>query len=155
MLRSPLGCGWSLRGTHPELGYRSPSLVPSLSAAGYVLGQADVDQEEVLHVFHIEGRREFHELEELGTAPPPVCDKCKGCRDCTFRRRRLTPEEQEIVARVEREMKVDTLTGEITASYPWKKCERRMVDNRQQASRVQETMEKTHGAGGHARQLRR
>ena len=64
----------------------------------------------------------FTELNELGTSPPPVCLKCRGCRDCTFRRKRLSPEDQEVVMRVEREMKVDSVSGKITAAYPWKNC---------------------------------
>ena len=39
-------------------------------------------------------------------------------------------------------MKIDALTGDITACYPWKKCAERMMDNRKQAERVQTTMEK-------------
>ena len=38
-------------------------------------------------------------------------------------------------------MKVDDISGIITAKYPWKPCVRRMVDNRRQAVRVQSTME--------------
>ena len=106
------------------------------------MSQAQDSEEEVLQVYHIRSSSEFCELDELGTAPPPVCLKCKGCRECTFRRRRLTPEEQEVVSRVEREMRVDTISGTITASYPWKKCVRCMVNNRRQAQRVQESMEK-------------
>ena len=142
LLKSPLGCGWSLRGTHPDLKHASHQLPPSLSAAAYALRQADLESEEVCQLYHIQSAREFHELDELGTTPPPVCLRCKGCRDCTFRRRRLTPDEQEVVSRVEREMQVDSVTGIITARYPWKNCVRRMVDNRQQARKVQETMER-------------
>ena len=118
LLRSPLGCGWSLRGSHPDLQYTGPQLSPSLSAAAYVLGQANQDQEEECQVYHLQNVQEFHELDELGTAPPPVCLRCKGCRECTFRRRRLTPEEQEVVSRVESEMRVDSVTGVITAAIP-------------------------------------
>ena len=142
LLESPLGCGWSLRGTHPDLQHASPRMLPSLSATAYALEQAMSSPDEELRVFHIGGQPEFHELDELGTAPPPVCLRCKGCRECTFRRRRLSPAEQEVVSRVEREMSVDTITGTITASYPWKNCVNRMMDNRRQAQRVQETMEK-------------
>ena len=151
ILQSPLGCGWSLRGTHSRLQYSSARLAPSLSATAYMLRQAEADIDQEFQVFHLQSREEFHELDELGTAPPPVCLKCRGCRDCTFRRKRLTPEEQEVVTRVEREMHVDTLTGTITAKYPWKNCVKRMVDNRRQAERIQETMERhmcqvgTHG----------
>ena len=53
--------------------------------------------------------------------------------------------------RVEKEMKVDSITGKITAGYPWKNCVNRMVDNRRQAQRVQESMEKHMiDAGTHA-----
>ena len=151
LLRSPLGCGWSWRGTYPDLQHSSPQMSPSLSAAAYVLQQAYQDPGEIAQLYHIQNVREFNELSELGTAPPPVCLRCKGCRDCTFRRRRLTPEEQEVVSRVESEMRIDSLTGIITASYPWKNCVRRMVDNRRQAQKVQETMEKHMvDAGTHA-----
>ena len=47
-----------------------------------------------------------------------------------------------MVSRVEREMKVDSLTGQVTAAYPWRNCVRRMVENRRQAQRVQENMER-------------
>ena len=151
LLESPIGCGWSLRGGHPDLVYPQHWLCPSLSAAGYALGQAVATSEEVLRVFHLQDFKEFQELNELGTSPPPVCLKCQGCRDCTFRRKRLSPEDQDVVMRVEREMNVDSVTGRITAAYPWKNCVKRMVDNRRQAQRVQESMERhmleagTHG----------
>ena len=45
-------------------------------------------------------------------------------------------------------MKVDTITGTITASYPWKNCVNRMMDNRRQAVKVQETMERHMLAAG-------
>ena len=115
---------------------------PSLSAAAYVLRQVEPEAVEEFRVYHIQAPQDFQELNELGTAPPPVCLRCRGCRDCTFRRRRLSPEEQEVVARVETEMKVDSVSGVITACYPWKNCVRRMVDNRRQAQRIQEQMEK-------------
>ena len=147
LMESPLGCGWSLRGTHPSLQHAGPHLSLSLSATAYAMRRAE-DTSEVLQVFHVHQGQDFHELDELGTAPPPVCLKCKGCRECTFRRRRLTPQEQEVVNRVEREMKVDTITGTITASYPWKNCVNRMMDNRRQAQKVQETMERHMLAAG-------
>ena len=39
-------------------------------------------------------------------------------------------------------MKIDSIMGIITASYPWKNCVRLMVENRHQAQKVQETMER-------------
>ena len=142
LLKAPLGCGWSLRGCHPDLQYPAPQLAPSLAATAYMLRQVEDDQEPELNVFHLQNQPDFQSLEELGTTPFPVCLKCRGCRDCTFRRRRLSPSEQEVVARVERGMKVDSVAGFITASYPWKKCAHRMLDNQRQAQRIQETMEK-------------
>ena len=100
LMESPLGCGWSLRGTHLALRHAGPKLSPSLSATAYTMRHAEEDPE-TLQVFHVRQEQEFHELDELGTAPPPVCMKCKGCRECTFRRRRLTPQEQEVMTRVE------------------------------------------------------
>ena len=97
LLKSPLGCGWSWRGTHPDLQHSTTHMTPSLSAEAYAIHNASRDQGEVAHLYHIQSVREFHELDELGTTPPPVCLRCKGCRDCTFRRRRLTAEEQDVV----------------------------------------------------------
>ena len=150
LLESPLGCGWALRGTHPDLAPPARSLPASMSAAAYAIQKAERGPHPEYQLYHIQGRHEFQELDELGAAPPPVCLKCRGCRDCTFRRRRLSPEEQAVVTRVEQEMKVDTISGTITAKYPWKPCVRRMVDNRRQAVRVQSTMEEhMHKVGTH------
>ena len=76
LMKSPLGCGWSLRGTHPDLVYPAPRMTPSLSATAYMLQNAEASPEGELQVYHIQAAREFSELEELGTAPPPVCLKC-------------------------------------------------------------------------------
>ena len=48
LMKAPIGGGWSLRGTHPDLQHASPQLPPSLSAAAYVIRQADEDQGESL-----------------------------------------------------------------------------------------------------------
>ena len=142
LLRGPLGCGWSLRGCHPDLRHPAPSLTPSLSADAYLMRQAEHGQAAEFSTFHIQTAIDFQERDELGTKPTPVCMKCRGCRDCTFRHRRLTPAEQEVVAKVERGMEVDSVAGIITATYPWKKCAERLLDNRQQAQRIQESMER-------------
>ena len=112
--------------------------------------KADPGPCEAGSVFHIAQHREFQELEELGTAPPPVCLKCRGCRDCTFRRRRLSPEEQEVVSRVEKEMQVDSVSGIITAKYPWKNCVRRIGQQpTASAARARAHGEAHEGSGGH------
>ena len=79
LLKAPLGCGLSLRGTHPDLQHALPQLGPSLSATAYMLRQASQDSSEVDQLYHIQNVREFHKLEELGMMPPPVCLRCKGC----------------------------------------------------------------------------
>jgi hypothetical protein len=50
--------------------------------------------------------------------------------------------EQEVLAKVEEDMVVDPVSGHITASYLWKTCVRRLTCNRQQAVKVQGSMEK-------------
>ena len=84
----------------------------------------------------------FAELNEVGTAPAPVCSRCAGCADCTFRWKRLSPEDQEIVMRIESEIEIDPASGIITAKYPWKACMKRMADNSQQPLKVQSSIEK-------------
>ena len=146
VLQSPLGCGWSLKGTHQDLRYPNISLTPSLSAAAHLLGQPNLEAIPVHSVLHASTEYrppfEFHEVEELGTMPQPACMKCRRCRDCTFRRRQLTGEEQAVVARIEKEMWIDRETSTIHAKYPWKPCVGRMRDNYHQALKVQTNIEK-------------
>ena len=54
LLRAPLGCGWSLRGCHPDLQYPTPRLPPSLSAAAYVMQQPNIETTPESNVFHIQ-----------------------------------------------------------------------------------------------------
>ena len=84
----------------------------------------------------------FSELNELGTTPAPACTKCIGCPDCTFRRQRLSSEDQSAVARVEAAMRIDSITGTIHGEYSWKPCVDRMTNNARQDMKVQESIEK-------------
>ena len=88
------------------------------------------------------GITEFQELNKLGMTPAPACSKCMGCEDCTFWRKCLSKEEQEVVSRVEATMKVDNISGIISCVYPWKPCVTRMRSNRQQAQKIQESVER-------------
>ena len=143
LLKAPLGCGWSLRGCHPDLQYPAPRLAPSLAATAYMLRQVARTTKNQSSTSST-CRTSLISKPWKSSAPLRFLSviKCQGCRDCTFRRRQLSPSEQEVVARVEREMKVDSVAGFITASYPWKKCADRMLDNQRQAQRIQETMER-------------
>ena len=81
------------------------------------------------------------EAEELGCTPAPACSSCRGCRECSFRRKVLTTEDAGVLARIEREMERNPETGVITASYPWKPCKERMRDNRNQVEKIQKRIE--------------
>ena len=83
----------------------------------------------------------FHETEELGTAPDPVCSACSGCKDCTNRRRKLSEEEQQVLRRLEEGLSVDPDSGRVEATYPWKPCVRLMADNYHQVRKVQAQIE--------------
>ena len=83
----------------------------------------------------------FMEAEELGTTPAPACSSCRGCKECSFRRKVLTTEDAGLLARIEREMERNPETGVITASYPWKPCKERMKDNRNQVEKIQKRIE--------------
>ena len=85
---------------------------------------------------------EFHELAELGTTPAPACERCAGCTDCTFRRKKLSREDQEVVSRIEASLKVDKVTGVMSGVYPWKPCVARMRSNAKQAEKIQSSMER-------------
>ena len=79
----------------------------------------------------------FLEAEELGIGPAAECNMCRGCRDCSFRRKLLSPHDNQILRRIEKEMIRDPVMGRITASYPWKPCKERMKDNRAKVEKLQ------------------
>ena len=138
-------------GYHEGLRLSPTELPPQLSAEVYAYSQSLEQPPKHFNIFHLSTGPEFHELEELGMTPAPACTQCAGCKDCTFQRKRLSQEDQEIVARIESSMAIDDLTGTITGRYPWKPCVTRMMSNQAQATKIQSTMERhmvkagTHG----------
>ena len=130
------GCGWVLRGIHDSLSFPAVAVGPVLSTEALAISRAVQYPPDCFSVFHVVsslGYEQFSELNKLGTTPEPVCMRCSGCSDCTFRRRRLSPHDQEIVAKIESEMPIDEVTGIISAKYPWKPCVKRMTSNTAQA----------------------
>ena len=150
LLRSRFGCGWAIRGTHDSLHFSGLHARPSYSAGLHALHNAEAGEPRPHQIFHVSATHatEFQELNELGTTPAPACSRCQGCPDCTFRRKRLSQEDQEVVARVEASMKVDDISGTISCVYPWKPCVSRMRDNRGQAKKIQESVERHMLANG-------
>ena len=146
LLKSRFGYGWALRGTHKLLQFPSTRTVPSYSMELHALRNAAEDVPEGHQTFHVvtsHGRAaEFHELAELGTTPTPACEKCSGCVKCTFRRKKLSREDQEVVSRIEASLQVDKVTGIMSGTYPWKPCVARMRSNRKQAEKIQSSMER-------------
>ena len=65
-----------------------------------------------------------------------------GCEDCTFQRKRLSREDQEVIKRIEADMKIDNDSGTIHGRYPWKPCVSCMSSNYQQAEKIQASIEK-------------
>ena len=122
LLRSRFGCGWALRGTHELLQFPAKCSPPSYSMELHAVRNSSEDVPDGSQVFHVvtsHGRAaEFHELAELGTTPKPACERCAGCADCTFRRKRLSREDQEVVSRIEASLQVDELTGVMSGAYP-------------------------------------
>ena len=155
LLQSKFGCGWSIRGTHETLQFASTDSRPSYSAELHAVRNAPWDPPTQFNVFNVVtslGRAaEFHELSELGTTPAPICERCVGCADCTFRRKKLSREDQAVVSRMEASLKVDKITGIMSGVYPWKPCVARMRSNVGQAMKIQTSIEKhmlktgTHG----------
>ena len=159
LLRSRFGCGWALRGTHELLQFPAKSSPPSYSMELHAVRNSTEDVPNGSQVFHVvtsHGRAaEFHELAELGTTPKPACERCAGCADCTFRRKRLSREDQEVVSRIEASMQVDELTGVMSGAYPWKPCVARMRSNLRQAEKIQTSIERHMLTAGDSFGLRR
>ena len=57
-----------------------------------------------------------------------------------FRRWRLSPENQEVVSRIEAKINIDDETGVISGKYPWKPCMDWMSSNAGQALKVQQSI---------------
>ena len=146
LLRSKFGCGWAIRGTHELLQFPRRSEAPSYSMELHAVRNASADTPPGSQVFHVvtsHGQAaEFHELAELGTTPKPACERCSGCKECTFRRKKLSREDQAVVSRVEASLQVDEVSGIMTGAYPWKPCVARMRSNRDQAVKVQTSIER-------------
>ena len=47
---------------------------------------------------------DFYEAEDLGCAPPPVCPSCKGCKESSFRRGKMSKQEAVVLDMVEKSM---------------------------------------------------
>ena len=143
IMRSSFGMGWVLQGTHSSLVPPRAAFPMTMSAEAVEMNNAVEDAGTDSRTFHIATKLgpvvKFHELDELGTSPTPTCQHCTGCADCTFRRKRLSREDQEVVARIEAAMKIDGVTGTIREKYPWKPS---VVDNSKQAQTVQRSMER-------------
>ena len=100
MKKTVIGPGWVLTGSHPKLAGDGADGRAALSAHAKELQAAMVQKPVGARVLHLSASPSplaFHELEELGTRPSPSCLACKGCRDCTFRRKMLSAEEQEVL----------------------------------------------------------
>ena len=155
LLKSRFGCGWALRGTHELLEFPGKCAPPSYSMELHTVRNSSEEVPDGCQAFHVvtsHGRAaEFHELAELGTTPKPACERCVGCADCTFRRKRLSREDQEVVSRIEASLQVDEVTGVMSGAYPWKPCVGRMRSNWTQAEKIQSSIERHMlAAGTHA-----
>ena len=141
LCRSRFASGWVLTGFSPLLA--TPS--PDFSSEVLVASLAAPPPNRPVQSFFLSARSgpsmDFMEAEELGVRPAPACSSCKGCGECSVRRKVLTSHEAEVVARIEREMSRDPDTGTITASYPWKPCKERMKENRNQVEKIQRRIE--------------
>ena len=146
LLKSRFGCGWALRGTHELLQFPGKCSAPSYSMELHAVRNSSEeipDGGQVFHVVTSHGKAaEFHELAELGTTPKPACERCSGCVECTFRRKKLSREDQEVVSRIEASLQVDEVTGIMSGTYPWKPCVGRMRSNRGQAEKIQASIER-------------
>ena len=146
LLRSRFGCGWAVRGTHELLQFPGKCLAPSYSMELHAVRNSSAEVPvggQVFHVVTSHGQAaEFHELAELGTTPKPACERCTGCTECTFRRKKLSREDQAVVSRIEASLQVDGVTGIMSGVYPWKPCVSRMRSNHGQAEKVQASIER-------------
>ena len=146
LLKSRFGCGWAVRGTHELLQFPNKCSAPSYSMELHAVRNSSAEVPVGSQVFHVvtsHGKAaEFHELAELGTTPKPACERCSGCAECTFRRKKLSREDQAVVSRIEASLQVDEVTGIMSGTYPWKPCVGRMRSNLGQAEKIQTSIER-------------
>ena len=103
-----------------------PTEVPS----AYPPSHSDPTDDDLPHL-----PEEFSEAEDLTCAPQPLCNNCRRCQTCRFRRVHFSNEDQEVVDRVEREMKL--VNGRLHVSYPWRPCVERMQPNYDEVVKIQ------------------
>ena len=146
LLRSPLGTGFLLAGQHNDI---PGSLVTMSTDVNMFRSATNITNvaKDSLKVNHIM-RNIIPDLvaeyeDDLGTKPPSVCYKCKGCKQCQSMNTEMSHTDQEVLKLVRAGMTLDTETNRIHAKYPMNDNYKLLGDNRHQAIKREESVERS------------
>ncbi len=85
---------------------------------------------------------DFVTAEALGTDAPRRCVNCLGCRQCRYRNTQMSWQEAEELQMIDEGLRFDERAGRWIASYPYLVDPSIMVDNRPQALKMMESLER-------------
>ena len=141
LLKSHFGCGKVFSGSDPKIKFAGDKV--SAEAMQMTTSVRELPEDATTaDVFHASLKLpNFMEAEELGTAPARHCKKCRDCKQCSYRGRMITRDDEMVVKMVEDSMWLDEANQAIHVSYPWKPEAESQVSNHGQALAIQKKVE--------------
>ena len=85
---------------------------------------------------------EYFELDNMGVEPPRRCEKCWGCKDCSFCGHMLSQQEQYEYQAIESKVRYNPLTQSFVVNYPFAGDPSILPDNKGQVSKIHQRLEK-------------
>ena len=141
LYKSQFGTGKILGGTHQLIKGEAPEFIAAVSCHVQArLGKVYVNQHYACGSAMT--KIDFFSSEEFGVNIPPRCNRCKSCKECCFETQQMSRIEQEELAVIKNNMKLDPVKKRWTTTYPYKTDPKFLEDNYQQALSFLERTEK-------------
>ena len=141
LYESQFGTGKILGGTHQLVKGEAPEFSAAVSCIVQSrVGNVYVNQK--CACGSIMNKIDFFSSEEFGVNIPPRCSKCKACKECRFETQQLSRIEQEELAVIRNNLKLDPVNKRWTTTYPYKTDPKVLENNYGQAVAFLERTEK-------------
>ena len=102
------------------------------------------------------GREKQHSslfyAEDLGFAPPRLCNDCKMCHPCRINQGNFNHEEAQPVREVEENTQLNKASWNVSTSYPWRPEVASMISNKAHVQKVHQATEARIAKQGHTEQ---
>ena len=140
LFKSLFGTGKVLGGSHPSLNIKGTDRI---NAFAKMVAFGKVNNFRVESRCHCSPKNiDFFTAENLGVTNPPRCNKCLGCRDCTFEAHHLSQEDQRELDVIKEQLTLDPISEKWIAKYPYKFDPSTLEDNESQADVILQRLEK-------------